>query len=94
MQHDYLKLLNTLEEDFGLSKKQITIGTIVPLANLSLMTQYDECSTLLCFNNWLRQLINLKYDDFGQRKFYYNLIDFHKEFLTDIEGTNFDYFQE
>ncbi|XP_043473562.1 uncharacterized protein LOC122505790 [Leptopilina heterotoma] len=93
MKEDYLLLLDTLEEKFNLPKSSITIGTIAPLANVNFRTQYDEYSTLVCFNNWLRQLVDNRCDELGQRKFYYKIIDFHKELSTDIEGVNYDYFQ-
>lgn len=94
MKEDYLELLKTLEENFCLSKSSITIGTIPPLANISFRMHYEEFSTLVCFNNWLRYLIDNRYDEIGQRKFSYKFIDFHKELLTDIEEVNYDYFQK
>lgn len=94
MKNDYLLLLDTLEEKFNLPKSSITIGTIAPLANVNFRTQFEEYSTFACFNNWLRQLVDNRCDEIGQRKFYYKIMDFHKELSTDIEGVNYDYFQK
>lgn len=101
MMEDLIELLTLCHTKFRLSKSAITLCTIPPLANVPLIANFDQISTLYTFNNNIRWIIDHKgYDGcpLGQGGIdNYGFIDFFEEFHRydedENKSINFDNFQ-
>lgn len=87
MIEDMEELLDVFKRKFAFSPSAITLCTIPPLANRSILYHHDEMSAFAGFNNWLRSIC----DNVDQIEWYrgYNLIDLHHYFMSD--GFHIDY---
>ncbi|XP_043470762.1 maternal effect protein oskar-like [Leptopilina heterotoma] len=94
MRADYRELLNLIEIKFNIPRTSITLCTIPPLANLSFRIDFEKCSTLHLFNNWLRNIWR-EYCEFDMNGYYlnYSLADFDETFRNDAGGINYNYYQ-
>ncbi|XP_023290582.1 maternal effect protein oskar [Orussus abietinus] len=88
---DMESLLELCIDRFGFSKSTITLCTIPPLANISLMCHPNQFNTLLGFNSWIKSISCRS--TFKEMKSAYRLIDFFTAFTGKNMSTDYKLFQ-